>query len=888
MSLSKEELEYIAKTDPELGNHLRREWRKAMIVLARNDPSYFCEYVLRDEKTGGPIYQTPDHIEMHQALRDYSRTVIWTYPGMGKTNQISIGYTLWQLGKNPNQCEGTGAPILRADGVWVPIERLQHGRHPLLTWDGKGGTLKLVHGTSVPNGKQAVRVIRLSNGTEMRLTEEHPLMMEDGSWKAAWALAPGDSVRVLRRLDLDESYHTAEEELPADEAMALGFLLYGRIKDTRVVLPKLNDAMWLARRSELFDRIGWRLKPVSRLVEEIEQGSAEMSPADFVRCHAVLDGDGWPIDFLPSVWQAPIKQVRRILTGFTLLAMAEVKQPDSIIAKRLGCTAVGVGASNGVACRRVPTWIGHPSCKTMDLWRRLALRVGACFHLSLRRNARIAHTTVPFAQWSLLQPVKTKLSISYLERLRFWPSARLPEDDPPLMGTTEVVSAHWALDPEETWALSIEEEEHSYLSGGVVSHNTIAIMSNTAGQAEKIVSALKEYIQISPELKDVFPNLRPGDKWSGMAFNVDRSTIRKDFSVQATGLNGSIVGARLDGLVIDDIDDVDSTHTKAAREQTLNWVRKQGMTRVDGQSWVVGIGNVWNEEDCLHSLSRSESWKKLRYPLLVPTMQEDGSVEMVTRDPARFPMERVYQIRDDDVGAVAFQQLYLLQARVDGEQRFQREWVELALDRGKGVGLCKEALERIPAGVRIATGVDLGIKKKRSSDPTVLVTVLEAPAPREGKPNAVDRQILDIRKGRWNIEETIAEITRTHRDFGGEVWVETNGAQDFLLQAMQMIGSQVPVKAFTTGRNKHDPTFGVESIASEMANGVWIWPSWDGQISTAEPEIRQLCDEVLAYTPGAHTGDILMALWICREALRQQGGAMKGKVQFGRLGLRRR
>ena len=64
MKFNPELIKSIAEDDPELADRLALEWRQAMIVLARNDPSAFCEYVLRNEKTSGPIYQHADHEEV--------------------------------------------------------------------------------------------------------------------------------------------------------------------------------------------------------------------------------------------------------------------------------------------------------------------------------------------------------------------------------------------------------------------------------------------------------------------------------------------------------------------------------------------------------------------------------------------------------------------------------------------------------------------------------------------------------------------------------------------------------------------------------------------------------------------------------------------------------
>jgi hypothetical protein len=95
--------------------------------------------------------------------------------------------------------------------------------------------------------------------------------------------------------------------------------------------------------------------------------------------------------------------------------------------------------------------------------------------------------------------------------------------------------------------------------------------------------------------------------------------------------------------------------------------------------------------------------------------------------------------------------------------------------------------------------------------------------------------------------------------FGGDIVVENNAAQDYLLQFTREKG--IPVKAHTTGTSKADPRFGVPSIAQELEMGLWALP--------LEPFIHQWRADCLSYSPDKHTGDTLMASWFAREAARQ-------------------
>jgi len=94
------------------------------------------------------------------------------------------------------------------------------------------------------------------------------------------------------------------------------------------------------------------------------------------------------------------------------------------------------------------------------------------------------------------------------------------------------------------------------------------------------------------------------------------------------------------------------------------------------------------------------------------------------------------------------------QARIDGEQRFRKEWIEQALRKGTQQVLLTEGLPKIPGGCRTITGVDLGVKKKASSDPPAITTILEIPQD-AGQDEDV---LLNIQKGRCNAQVTMDDV----------------------------------------------------------------------------------------------------------------------------------
>ena len=120
----------------------------------------------------------------------------------------------------------------------------------------------------------------------------------------------------------------------------------------------------------------------------------------------------------------------------------------------------------------------------------------------------------------------------------------------------------------------------------------------------------------------------------------------------------------------------------------------------------------------------------------------------------------------------------------------------------------------------------------------------------------------------------------THRRYNSQIIVENNAAQDYIVQMLHS-STAIPVRGYTTGRNKAHPEYGVEHLASELAAGKWIIPCENGRM---HPEIEAWINELLFYDPASHTGDRVMAGWLAKEGIRM--GSIV--AERGRLDLLRR
>jgi hypothetical protein len=397
----------------------------------------------------------------------------------------------------------------------------------------------------------------------------------------------------------------------------------------------------------------------------------------------------------------------------------------------------------------------------------------------------------------------------------------------------------------------------------------IVVVSNTSAQAKKIVRAISQYIEKSPQVRTVFPWLkRSQDKtlpWTTEAITVERRTIAKDPSVQGCGVHGNVMGSRIDDLVLDDILDFENTRTKHARDELYRWLKATLLGRLSENGNVWAIGNAWHPEDAMHTLAAEPRFYGYRYPVLDEETHESTCPDL-------WPLKRIEKTRDD-LGPLEFSRQMLCRSRDDSSSRFKREWIDVGIVRGNGFSLVHN-IDHLPAGYAVFHGVDLAVQLHAHADLTVIFTGLLHP---DGS-----RQVLNVESGRWTGPDIVTRIDAIDKRYGGIFLVENVAAQQYIVAFANKL-TRATVRPFTTGKNKADPAFGVESIAAEMAAGRWIIPSRAGKLA---PEVDAWVSEMLYYDPSQHTGDRLMACWFMREAARRFERRLGNEEASGSGGVR--
>lgn len=388
----------------------------------------------------------------------------------------------------------------------------------------------------------------------------------------------------------------------------------------------------------------------------------------------------------------------------------------------------------------------------------------------------------------------------------------------------------------------------------------VLVLGASSGAAKKIVKSLKNYIENSVEYRMVFPHVVPDKSdttgmWRDNAFIIRRkTTTAKDPTVLAAGYGGAdVLGGRFGLIVVDDYLTAENTHSDHLRQKYYSWLKStiEGRRTADARLWFVG--NAWHPDDAMHRYAAEPQTYSKKFPVMV-----DGESSW----PEVWPLSRIKK-EIENRGPIESRRSLFCDPVPDEERRFKLDYIMRAIVNGDGFELAY-SLVIVPPGYRTITGVDVAATKATSGDETALVTI----ANRE---RDQIRSVIDIQAGRWGGPEIVSRIMDTNARYNSLMLVESNGVQRWLKQFVNE-RSAVPVKPFYTGRNKYDPSFGIESLAIEFSAGKWVLPNRGGEkrglLGSFNPEVKKLIDEMLRYDPQSHTGDRLMAAWLAREGAR--------------------
>jgi len=393
-------------------------------------------------------------------------------------------------------------------------------------------------------------------------------------------------------------------------------------------------------------------------------------------------------------------------------------------------------------------------------------------------------------------------------------------------GKTTLISVGWVL-----WKLGNNPDLR------------IKIVAQSLEKAENIVYEISENILRNPRFHRVFPHIRPSQRglWSRHRIYVERSTIQKDPSVEATGILSSQTGSRCDILIADDCVDMRNAvllprlreHVKMAWNNTF-----MNLLVPDGK--VVFVQTPYHTDDLLSDLMKNPGYKVLRFSV---------GKNFESLWPSRFSSERLKEI-EQQIGRREFARAYLCVPVADDELLFPPALVESLFKK-----------REIPPNLHYYVGVDLstGVSRSKKRSYTAIVVVGF-----DGR----RRWLVEATRGQWTAPDTLRKLVGINERYHPTaIIVESNQYQVSLAQWAKTSGYALPIKTHVTTAKKHDPTLGLPRLSLEFESGAWVVPYPRHDVS-CKCGICQWYHEFVTYPLGA-TDDLVMATWFVSNYLEE-------------------
>lgn len=317
--------------------------KQGVAAMARDDFATFCEYVARDEETGGRITLEQMHEEMCAAADAHPFLLVMSHPESGKTNLLVVMRVLFRLGGNTNlriglvsAVRGNAIKNLASIAKYIETSRELHEVFPHLrpatsgTWSTEAITVERsnimrdpsVQTVGVHGAVQGSRLdeVYADDLLDYENTRTKPLREDTSKWFRTAILA-----RTNRCIFLTNAWHP--EDLSAELVKERGF-----VELRYPVLTASGDSSWptrwpLARIAERRRTIGELEFARLYLCKPRDDGAQVFTVESVARCIDLGRGYGL-IEFLDD---ALVHEEALIVTGVDLAVTRRMKGAVSAI-----------------------------------------------------------------------------------------------------------------------------------------------------------------------------------------------------------------------------------------------------------------------------------------------------------------------------------------------------------------------------------------------------------------------------------------------------------------------------------------------------------------------------------------------------------------------------
>jgi len=339
----------------------------------------------------------------------------------------------------------------------------------------------------------------------------------------------------------------------------------------------------------------------------------------------------------------------------------------------------------------------------------------------------------------------------------------------------------------------------------------VLIVSQTQNQARLHLANIRRELEDNDLLKaDIGPFREVSDEWGINSIVLPNYNAR----ISAVSTEQSIRGIRHgqyrpDLILCDDIEDLQSVKTRDGRERTFSWFNGEIAPVGDKTTKIIVVGNLLHEDCLIMKLKKLIDLDRLNGRFYAfPLLDDKENIMWLGKYPT---WEDIEKLRKSIASKSAYFREYLLKIISDEDRVVHHDWIHY--------------YESIPAELEknlryIATGIDLAIKEKESSDYTAMVSVKVF-----GYRESLKIYILPhpINK-RMDFPTTVDTAISLSKSLGGgyftQLFIEDVAYQGSLVQ--QLMREGIPAEGVTIGGQ--DKKARLTLITTFIKQGIIMFP----------------------------------------------------------------
>ncbi len=405
--------------------------------------------------------------------------------------------------------------------------------------------------------------------------------------------------------------------------------------------------------------------------------------------------------------------------------------------------------------------------------------------------------------------------------------------------------------------------------------------------AKNAVSSVLDHLEQNERLIEDFcgpgknfkPENRSGKNWSQNQFTVGTRTVPgiKSPTMVAVGKGGKILSRDCDLIIADDIEDHQTTMQPGARENTRQWWTTTLSSRKEEHTAVVVIGSRQHSDDLYHHLLANDAFESIvesahDIACSIPDHLEDEHVNCLL-----WPGKRTFKwlmtrqrAAETTGGRKIYEMVYYNQAFVEGTQIFTMDMIDNCMRPDLVMG-------QIPGGLHLVAGLDPASAGYQAA-------VLWGINSYRGELFLID---VENRQG-GGVKHALQIMSDWYHKYDLQHWViEENGFQTAIRQDDKIkefvLRSGITMQGHVTGKNKHDPMYGVGSMAGLFENQKIHLPTGNSEsmakVNAYKTQLLYFDGKPVSQRNKEKT-DIVMAGWFPMKVFRRMN-----KEQLATMGL---